>query len=134
MLVISFSFAGDVWYLNSGQKVVIESPDYPQNYPVKVDKAWNFQTLKGHGFVVNFKNFSLEKNWDYMSLGSGLEPNSSSRLAAFTGDDVPEVYSIFYDTMWMRFTSDLSRTSQGFRVEVTAMRGNSDLSNLMFVW
>ncbi|XP_071838901.1 uncharacterized protein [Apostichopus japonicus] len=115
----------DVIYVDPDEKVVIESPTFPQDYPVKVDKVWNFHTIDGYGFLVKFTNFSLEQNWDYVSLGGGVEPRTASQLAAFSGKSLPDDFSFYHSSMWMRFTSDLSKTCQGFRAEITSVIGGS---------
>ncbi|KAJ8030427.1 Neurotrypsin [Holothuria leucospilota] len=108
----------NIYYLMENDQTIIESPNYPVNYPVKVDEIWNFEAAEGLGFVVSFSDFSLEENWDYVTIGSGNEPNPKAITAKWTGYSIPESVSINANSLWMRFTSDLSNTSRGFRAQV----------------
>ncbi|KAJ8030424.1 Neurotrypsin [Holothuria leucospilota] len=110
----------ETFSLMENKTITIESTNYPGNYPVMVDDVWNFEVAENVAFTVKFVDISLENNWDYLSVGPGKEPSFSLTLLKVTGETIPNDQVLNTRNMWIRFTSDLSNTSRGFRLNVTA--------------
>jgi len=58
-----FLFATDCNNVVSGFSGVIESPNFPSDYPDGMDCTWNITAPKGNKINVTFSHFELEDNF-----------------------------------------------------------------------
>ena len=119
--------------LEEGENVVVTSPNFPLDYGNNLDITWLVSAPENLIVGVNFTNFSLEFDYDFLHIGYGPEPNAagSEYLGSLTGTEFFLNGSIlpFYTETWIRFTSDTSTGDSGFRLELTAIPVPGELDN-----
>ncbi|XP_047455679.1 cubilin [Mugil cephalus] len=98
---------------------VIESLNYPQNYPVSSMCSWTIQTTNGNRINYTFTAFSLEFsttcNFDYVKLYNG--PNVNSPLiGTFCGNTPPPANSTTSSALTMVFRADSTLSMPGFQM------------------
>nr|CAD7397150.1 unnamed protein product [Timema cristinae] len=113
-----------------GYRGVIESPNFPENYPGDVDCTWNITATQGNKLNLTFSHFELEDsnyymtdssnhcNYDYVEVkaGSGSDPPTQV-LGKFCGQDIPAPISSATDHIYVHFVTDSFTTYSGFRIE-----------------
>ncbi|XP_022102814.1 uncharacterized protein LOC110985794 isoform X3 [Acanthaster planci] len=106
----------------------INSPNYLEGtpYPNNLDCVWKIKLQDQTALVkLDFINFDVERDHDFLIIGSGLTVNENI-LKWMTGKLDPPISSIVSPTneMWLRFLSDESQGSRGFRAEFTSQEGS----------
>ena len=126
-------FDGDVSVFGPGESLTIVSPDYPENYPNHANVQWLVSGPEGYQVVAKFHAFNLESGYDFLSVGSGLDPNNrTSLLVTLSGSDLPEDVVSNNHEMWLNFTSDYSITKDGFWLEIMVFReGNKTMTKFL---
>lgn len=83
------------------------------NYSNDERKLYHFQAPSGNTITLNFSQFSLETNWDYMYFYDG---NSvfSNLLGTYTGTNGPGTLTSPGNHLLVEFTSDCSTVSSGW--------------------
>ncbi|XP_054002675.1 cubilin [Hylaeus anthracinus] len=99
---------------------VIETPDYPQNYPNKRECVWVIDAPVKQKILLNVHHFELEKqqkcSFDYLEIrngGYGMSP----LIGKYCGTDIPTEIISQTNQMYLKFVSDASRTYSGFNIE-----------------
>ncbi|XP_076463829.1 scavenger receptor cysteine-rich domain-containing protein DMBT1-like [Babylonia areolata] len=107
---------------------VLRSPNYPGNYSNNQECGWKIRT-RNQGYIVRLYVFdvSLEESdncdHDSLSIYDGGLPSSDSLLAKLCGTTGSRRY--FYSSgqeAFLKFTSDSSNTSKGFRLMYKAFQ------------
>ncbi|XP_011679634.2 uncharacterized protein LOC105445595, partial [Strongylocentrotus purpuratus] len=100
-----------------GESLTIVSPNYPNNYPNNVNTQWLVSGPADYQIMAVFSTFDLEFYPDILRIGSGLDPDdTASLLATLSGSSLPDIIVSNNNEMWLVFTSDVSVTEPGFRV------------------
>ncbi|XP_070564555.1 cubilin-like [Ptychodera flava] len=104
------------------QTVIIESPNYPENYPDNVHCEWNVTTESGLPMLVQYRDFATEQGFDWLDLGNGLDSSDvDTRVQHLSGElwVMPLPVISTGENIWLRFTSDDTITKRGFRVVIS---------------
>ncbi|XP_015512725.2 cubilin [Neodiprion lecontei] len=99
---------------------VIKSPGYPQPYPTNRVCEWFIYAPSKHQVVLNVRNFSIE--WHPSCISDSFEvrnggSDSSPLIGRYCGTEIPRQISSFGNQMYLKFTSDYSRSGAGFNIE-----------------
>lgn len=109
--------------LSSDDTVVIQSPSYPSSYPNDAKINWLFTAEEDHHFEINFNEFDLEDNFDFVYIANGGNVGDvSEAVFSLTGSRPGTVIHINSSVMWMQFYSDGSVTETGFFAEIRVVR------------
>ena len=104
--------------LEPGNATIV-SPNYPDNYPNNVNTQWLVSGPADYQIMAVFSTFDLEYNYDFLRVGSGLDPDdTASLLATLSGSSLPDNIVSSSNEMWLVFTSDGSNTELGFRMSI----------------
>ncbi|XP_046746260.1 cubilin-like [Diprion similis] len=99
---------------------VIKSPGHPQPYPENRVCEWFIYAPSRHQVVLNVRNFSIEADSscrsDSLEIRNGGS-KSSPLIGKYCGTEIPKLISTFGNQMYLRFTSDNSRSGAGFLIE-----------------
>ena len=102
-----------------GESLTIVSPNYPDNYPNDANMKWLVSGPDKYLIVAKFHAFDLESGYDFLKVGSGLDPRvQSSELVNLTGHPLPDDVISTNNHMWLIFTSDSSERRTGFWIEI----------------
>ncbi|XP_030851691.1 CUB and peptidase domain-containing protein 1-like [Strongylocentrotus purpuratus] len=112
--------------LDDGVPTSIASPNYPMNYDTDDVIVWKISAPVGRSVRLDVVEFFLETNYDYLYVGSGPFPQSSTELAIMTGYVVSRSVTSHGRHMWMKFVSDESYTDAGFEVELNSVDPRDD--------
>lgn len=111
----------------SGHTGVIETPNFPENYPILIDCEWRIKATKGNKLFVEFSHFDLENyntfhnatehlcNFDYLEIiqYKGDERLLSSKYC----NSAPPPLTSMGDSVVVKFHSDISGSGSGIRLE-----------------
>lgn len=115
--------------MDHGDTREITTPNYPADYYNNAVIVWAVSAPSGYGLRAHFTNFSLEEDYDFLTVNEGLTPRfeESVELARLTGTQVPEYAISNGPYVWLRFTSDGIVTNPGFRLimDVVDISGTS---------
>ncbi|XP_015810319.3 cubilin [Nothobranchius furzeri] len=107
--------------LISGQRTgVVESPNFPNNYPVNSMCSWTIQVSSGNVINYTFAAFQLEGissscSFDYIQLYNG--PNQQAPLIGkFCGNSPPPANSTSGSALTLVFRTDSSISMSGFQM------------------
>uniref|UniRef100_A0A8D0GFF0 Cubilin n=1 Tax=Sphenodon punctatus TaxID=8508 RepID=A0A8D0GFF0_SPHPU len=95
---------------------VLTSPNYPNNYPNKMECLYRIRVDTNNQIALHFTNFSLEWNrncWDYVELRDGGY-ETSPLLGTYCGSVLPTVIISHSNKLWIKFVSDVYGTASGF--------------------
>ncbi|XP_038077354.1 tolloid-like protein 1 [Patiria miniata] len=104
-------------YISAESNYTITSKWYPYYaYPNNADDVWYLQTDKGRRIQLTFVTFRLDYlGNDYLKGGDG-EDASTAQLFSLSGSVIPTDKVSSGNKMWLRFTSDDSVSSAGFKI------------------
>lgn len=105
--------------LEEGRIVRITSPNFPNDYPLGHKEEWRL--LSATGYVLNFTNFSLEYNYDFLHIHNGenaTDIDSKKKLSGSFDNSFAYVYNGSF--LHLTFTSDDYIVSSGFSVDIVA--------------
>ncbi|XP_019613468.1 PREDICTED: dorsal-ventral patterning tolloid-like protein 1, partial [Branchiostoma belcheri] len=97
----------------------VTSPNYPSNYGRKENCEWSITVPEGSIIILTFDSFDTERNYDFLSIYDGASDNAAE-IKRLTGDQsqiIPIISTS--NTMFLRFTSDLWVSRQGFQFNYT---------------
>ncbi|CAJ0926899.1 unnamed protein product, partial [Mesorhabditis belari] len=98
----------------SGSSGVLNSPNYPNDYPNDSEQWSYINTLGGTRIVLQFLDFRMEKNRDWLYVYDGGD-TSSPLLGNFTGFDIPSQQLLSTNNiMSLFFYTDYSIEAKGF--------------------
>ena len=102
---------------------VVKSTNYPDNYPVNEDCFYviDVPDIDGVGIRIDFMDFSVEPNYDFLYYGEGTDASDlSTALGSLTGGGRQPPIEIEGGAMWLRFISDGSISQRGFNLTWTS--------------
>ncbi|XP_030840936.1 fibropellin-3-like [Strongylocentrotus purpuratus] len=103
--------------LGVGEKVIINSPNYPSNYGNGEDCLWFITGINGRDVNIDFKDFITENRYDNFRIGVGSDPDIGSQRMGFAGPIMPGDTTLTANTIWVQFQTDNEKTERGFSVE-----------------
>uniref|UniRef100_A0A8C0FEB1 Cubilin n=1 Tax=Bubo bubo TaxID=30461 RepID=A0A8C0FEB1_BUBBB len=99
---------------------VLTSPNYPNNYPVRMECIYTITVGINRQIVLSFTNFTLQGNKrcteDYVEIRNGGY-ETSPPLGKYCGTDLPPVIISHGNKLWIKFVSDVYGTGNGFSAE-----------------
>uniref|UniRef100_A0A8C8BEW9 Cubilin n=1 Tax=Otus sunia TaxID=257818 RepID=A0A8C8BEW9_9STRI len=99
---------------------VLTSPNYPNNYPVRMECIYTITVGINRQIVLNFTDFTLQGNKrcteDYVEIRNGGY-ETSPPLGKYCGTDLPPVIISHGNKLWIKFVSDVYGTANGFSAE-----------------
>lgn len=113
----------------TGRYGVIESPDYPDNYPLSLNCLWNINVSKGNKIKVIFNHFDIFKSYyltrwprigrrqcdqDYLQWKESSDPTYSDKIC---GNTMPSMITTKGNSLQMKFATGLFGSKTGFRLE-----------------
>ncbi|XP_030851688.1 low-density lipoprotein receptor-related protein 12-like [Strongylocentrotus purpuratus] len=109
--------------LEWNETTVISSPGYPSYNDSNLDLTWVLTAPEGHMLQIQILDLALETDYDYLYIGYGPGPNEpgSWELQKLTGYNYSSEPVTPGQSMWIRFTTDVSRGDIGFSLRVTAI-------------
>ncbi|XP_048244242.1 deleted in malignant brain tumors 1 protein-like isoform X2 [Haliotis rufescens] len=120
---IATSGCGYVQQIDSSETKMIESPNYPLNYPTNLNCEWTISTdVDGHVIHVRAMHFNLQSSFhctsDYVQLYE-VTGTSEYLLGQWCGTDGPDTQSTT-QSMKVRFLSDGAWSQNGFQLAFTS--------------
>lgn len=111
--------------LQTGRNGIIQSPNFPQDYPVDKVCSWIIQVQPGDKVVLSFESFAVEGHevcqYDYVLIRDG-ESSKSPMIGKFCGTSRPATITSTGNHLLVTFRSDSSTTDQGFRAVWTTIK------------
>ncbi|KAI8478628.1 CUB and sushi domain-containing protein 3 [Branchiostoma belcheri] len=98
---------------------LIYSPGWPGGYDHGQNCTWTITASGRTGIELRFQNFSLEQDYDYVSLYDGPTTNSPL-LGRFTGQTLPPVLYSQSNEVVITLTTDSSVKDDGFALQYEA--------------
>uniref|UniRef100_A0A4W4F6Q8 Cubilin n=1 Tax=Electrophorus electricus TaxID=8005 RepID=A0A4W4F6Q8_ELEEL len=102
---------------------VLSSPHYPQNYKPNLDCSWHVMVTPGYRVSVTFLSpFQVQgfgsgcSSGDYLELRNGPDGNAPSLHGRLCGSNPPAVTQTTDNHLHVRFISDASNESNGFKL------------------
>ncbi|KAI8044617.1 hypothetical protein M5D96_000788 [Drosophila gunungcola] len=97
---------------------VLQSPNYPEDYPRNIYCYWHFQTVLGHRIQLTFHDFAVESHqeciYDYVAIYDGRSENSST-LGIYCGGREPYAVIASTNEMFMVLATDAGLQRKGFK-------------------
>ncbi|KAH8382433.1 hypothetical protein KR009_003504, partial [Drosophila setifemur] len=97
---------------------VLQSPNYPEDYPRNIYCYWHFQTVLGHRIQLTFHDFAVESHqeciYDYVAIYDGKSENSST-LGIYCGGREPYAVIASTNEMFMVLATDAGLQRKGFK-------------------
>ena len=103
--------------LANAEHRILESPNFPNNYPDGNTAQWNISVPAGHLVTLTFTNFTLEP-WRAGSVSpcyDYVEVSYPGYSEQFCGSSIPGPFTSTDNTMMVKFFSDDSLNYSGFR-------------------
>lgn len=109
-----------------GWNGVIESPNFPQDYPHRIECEWTIQTFKGNQIYVEFTELDLERSYgwstpsdvcmyDYVQVQQYYK-NDTVKTSRYCNEQPPAFLTVDNQVI-ISFHSDISGAGKGFRLE-----------------
>ncbi|XP_025100653.1 cubilin-like isoform X1 [Pomacea canaliculata] len=108
-------------YAVPGQVAYLTSPNYPSSYYNNADCRWLIDAGNGSVVKVTVLNVNLETCCDYLELYNGSQISSSSLIIRTSSMPSQSVFNSSGQYMYIRFYSNDSVTSSGFRLTYEAV-------------
>ena len=94
------------------------TPNYPQNYPSGIECIWSIEVEFGSKIELNITDFQLEAHdsceFDFLAVHGGADESSTQLLKLCDSHTTNTVVTSFGNKMFVKFSSDQSRSSKGF--------------------
>ncbi|KAG5448252.1 Deleted in malignant brain tumors 1 protein [Clonorchis sinensis] len=97
---------------------VIESPNFPSDYPNLMNCSWRVGLPPGCTIKLNISSFALESNYDTLNIYDGYD--SSSNLVRFTGYDLPDPFYSTGQYLYIEMNTDRDVQKSGFYATYTS--------------
>ncbi|KAJ8042984.1 Adhesion G protein-coupled receptor L3 [Holothuria leucospilota] len=93
-------------------------------------KVWNFTTEPGAKLLLSFSRISIERIFDYITVGEGTIPSSRREFLRWSGEQVEDelMYLSSGHEIWLTFRKDGSVDSSGFEGMVQKVDENFKLT------
>ncbi|XP_078582053.1 cubilin-like isoform X2 [Branchiostoma floridae x Branchiostoma japonicum] len=99
---------------------IIESPNYPGNYPHNRECEWTITVPTGQQIRLNFTTFSIENhancNYDYLEVRNGGY-STSPLIGTYCGSTIDNPIVSHSNRLYLKFVTDYSLSGQGFQAE-----------------
>ncbi|XP_063696850.1 cubilin homolog [Culicoides brevitarsis] len=108
----------------TGWNGVIESPNFPQEYPHKLQCEWKIETYKGNKVYVEFTDFDFEVShgwsqntcpYDYVKV-TQYQKNETVQMNKYC-DEKPKSFTSVDNQVSILMSTDQSGRGKGFRLE-----------------
>lgn len=113
-------------FVLTGDSGTIQSPEYPNNYPVHAHCTWLITSSPGTNLVLTFTDFDVEDTEhcrsDKLQTYDGNSIHSMS-LGESCGNTLPKPVIAFSNSLFLYFTSDETGAGSGFQAEWTIFEG-----------
>ncbi|XP_041483649.1 uncharacterized protein LOC121430448 [Lytechinus variegatus] len=96
----------------------VTSPNYPDNYDNNINMTWMVTAPLGYRVVLRFMVLVIEVNHDYVTVFDGWTPVFEGAVQRLhISGSTPPRYNLTSvgSYLWLRFTSDVELTREGFR-------------------
>ncbi|XP_070571260.1 CUB domain-containing protein 2-like [Ptychodera flava] len=103
--------------LATGESVIVNSPNYPDNYSDNVNCFWTITNKHAGSIRLAFDSFETEELYDYVQYGTGLVPYADTYR--HHGNVIPRALTST-QSVWITFYSDRSVTNLGFEIVASA--------------
>ncbi|KAL7877436.1 hypothetical protein SRHO_G00040790 [Serrasalmus rhombeus] len=94
---------------------VLLSPGWPGYYKDSLNCEWVIEARKDHAIKISFDRFQTEVNYDTLEIRDGPS-NSSPLIGEYHGTQAPHFLISTGNYMYLLFTTDNSRSSEGFQI------------------
>ncbi|XP_077864847.1 cubilin-like [Saccoglossus kowalevskii] len=98
---------------------IILSPNYPDDYPHNLDCIWYISLPADSKIHLFFVDFYVEKKYDKLLIGEGLDADSQDYVE-FTDRHDGEEYRSDSNALWLRFQTDWDKSKRGFDIRYTS--------------
>ncbi|KAI8496691.1 hypothetical protein Bbelb_253460 [Branchiostoma belcheri] len=117
MLTSGTGCGGDLTAPSGGP---VTSPNYPSNYGRNENCEWLITVPEGSIIRLTFDSFDTEFSRDYLTIYDGASDNATEikRLRGYQSQISPIISTS--NTMFLRFTSNLRDSRQGFQFNYTS--------------
>ncbi|ENN74285.1 hypothetical protein YQE_09257, partial [Dendroctonus ponderosae] len=120
IFIKEISVCGGNYFTSAG---VIKSPGYPESYPTNKECIWTITVPPGSQIMLKFKSFDLEAysscRYDYLEVRNGGS-SAAPLIGRYCGETFPEEIPSHTNKLFLKFESDMSKTSRGFELEWTS--------------
>nr|XP_006814374.1 PREDICTED: uncharacterized protein LOC100375209 [Saccoglossus kowalevskii] len=118
-------------HIPNGKTFVMTSPGYPDNYGNNDLCYWYISADAGATISIHFDYFDTESNFDFISIGYGLDPyDISTRVIYQSGSVAPDDWLSPTSNIWISWDSDGSFYQKGWVLSVTAREACTESINL----
>nr|XP_054772813.1 bone morphogenetic protein 1-like [Lytechinus pictus] len=96
----------------------VTSPNYPDNYDDNINMTWMVTAPRGNRVVLRFMVLIIEVDHDYVTVFEGWTPEFEGAVQRLhISGSTPPRYNLTSvgSYLWLRFTSDVDLTQQGFK-------------------
>ncbi|XP_027021418.2 CUB and sushi domain-containing protein 1 isoform X3 [Tachysurus fulvidraco] len=104
---------------------VLLSPGWPGYYKDSLSCEWVIEARKNHAIKISFDRFQTEVNYDTLEVRDGPS-NSSPLIGEYHGTQAPHFLISTGSSMYLLFTTDNSRSSEGFQIRYESIMMESD--------
>ncbi|XP_036324703.1 dorsal-ventral patterning protein tolloid [Rhagoletis pomonella] len=104
----------------------LNSPSYPDMYPISKECVWEIVAPPSHAVFLNFTHFDLEGtkyqytecNYDYLLAYSKLRDSRLKKIGIYCGRELPPVLKSEHNILRLEFFSDKSIQHTGFSAKI----------------
>uniref|UniRef100_A0A673IHF6 CUB and Sushi multiple domains 1 n=1 Tax=Sinocyclocheilus rhinocerous TaxID=307959 RepID=A0A673IHF6_9TELE len=104
---------------------VLLSPGWPGYYKDSLNCEWMIEARKDHAIKISFARFQTEVNYDTLEVRDGPS-NSSPLIGEYHGTQAPHFLISTGNYMYLLFTTDNSRSSEGFQIRYESIMMETD--------
>ncbi|TSN48501.1 CUB and sushi domain-containing protein 1 [Bagarius yarrelli] len=101
---------------------VLLSPGWPSYYKDSLNCEWVIEARKDHAIKISFDRFQTEVNYDTLEVRDGSS-SSSPLIGEYHGTQAPHFLISTGSFMYLLFTTDNSRSSEGFQIRYETLCG-----------
>lgn len=96
----------------------IQSPEYPMNYPSRIQCDWHIAAERGYRVNIQFEDFHIEDHYDSLCpYDKLLMEDEKSKMGPFCGKTPPKRYESSSNWLIVEFVSDVSQGARGFKAK-----------------
>ncbi|XP_020713717.1 dorsal-ventral patterning protein tolloid isoform X2 [Ceratitis capitata] len=115
----------------------LNSPSYPDVYPISKECIWEVVAPPNHSVFLNFTHFDMEGNkyqytecdYDYLLVYSKLRDNRLKKIDIFCGQDLPPLLKSDDNIMRLEFFSDKNIQRTGFSAKIQVDLNECSINN-----
>ncbi|KAI2657514.1 CUB and sushi domain-containing protein 1 [Labeo rohita] len=104
---------------------VLLSPGWPGYYKDSLNCEWVIEAREDHAIKISFDRFQTEVNYDTLEIRDGPS-NSSPLIGEYHGTQAPHFLISTGNYMYLLFTTDNSRSSEGFQIRYESIMMETD--------